>query len=202
MIYLNETVENEIVIERSKFITILTPINSLDEMSEILKQIKKQYPKATHYCTAYVFKDTQGSNDDGEPSGTAGAPILEMLNQFQVKNVFAVVVRYFGGIKLGAGGLIRAYAKSAKEALKLGKYSILKKAHLYQVKFTYDKIHDIDTFFNDYIIQKEFLEDVIYDLRFFDDESMLDKYRYLFKDIKENGTKEILVPWENINHID
>ncbi|HHY96983.1 MAG TPA: YigZ family protein, partial [Acholeplasma sp.] len=120
MIYLNETVENEIVIERSEFITILTPINSLDEMSEILKQIKKQYPKATHYCTAYVFKDTQGSNDDGEPSGTAGVPILEMLNQFQVKNVFAVVVRYFGGIKLGAGGLIRAYAKSAKEALKLG----------------------------------------------------------------------------------
>nr|WIF88677.1 YigZ family protein [Acholeplasma laidlawii] len=117
MYYLEKQIDHKIIIDKSDFIAILTPIDSILDMPEILKSIKKTYPKATHYCTAYVFENSQGSNDDGEPSGTAGVPMLEVLNKNNLHNCFAVVVRYFGGIKLGAGGLIRAYDKSISQAL-------------------------------------------------------------------------------------
>ncbi|VEU82888.1 IMPACT family protein [Acholeplasma hippikon] len=196
MFFLKNPVTNTIIIEKSEFIGVITPITSPDEIPQILKDIKKQYPKATHYCTAYVFENTQGSNDDGEPSGTAGVPILEILNAHQLKNVFACVIRYFGGIKLGAGGLIRAYARATKEALQIA--SILKQETTknYQVTFSYEKINLIDTLFKDYIVNKEFLTDVNYDLQFISGEELLKTYEYLFKKIKNQGTKEILVPWK------
>lgn len=196
MFFLENPITNTIIIEKSEFIGVITPISSMDDIPLILKDIKKKYPKATHYCTAYVFENTQGSNDDGEPSGTAGVPILEILNQHNLKNVFACVIRYFGGIKLGAGGLIRAYARATKEALEIA--SILKQETTknYQITFSYEKIHLIDTLFKDYIINKEFLTDVIYDLQFITGEELIQKHEYLFKAIKNQGTKEILVPWK------
>lgn len=202
MFYLKEQVTNTIIIEKSEFIAVITPVTSTDEFSDILKDIKKLYPKATHYCTAYSLENSQGSNDDGEPSGTAGVPILEILNKYNLKNVYAVVIRYFGGIKLGAGGLIRAYAKAAKEALKIS--TIQKKVTTinFEVSFSYDKIHTIDTIFADYIIDKSFLTDVTYQLSFIGDTSLVYKNSYLFSKIKNHGTKDILVPWHNINHID
>lgn len=110
----------EIVIKKSRFICTLKRIESEDEAKEIIQQIKKEHWKANHNCTAYVFGENQQiqrSSDDGEPSGTAGVPMLEVLKVKNLHNVLAIVTRYFGGIELGAGGLIRAYSNSVSETL-------------------------------------------------------------------------------------
>lgn len=110
----------EIIIKKSRFICQLRRISSEDEAKEIIGQIKKEHWKASHNCVAYVLGDNQNiqrSSDDGEPSGTAGIPMLEVLKVKELHNVLAVVTRYFGGTELGAGGLIRAYSNSVSEAL-------------------------------------------------------------------------------------
>ena len=111
--------ENEIVIERSRFITHVFYVETEKDAKDALSAIKKKYQDATHNCYAFVtdFGLTSRSSDDGEPSGTAGAPIMEVLKNQKLINTLVVVTRYFGGIKLGAGGLVRAYGKSASEAL-------------------------------------------------------------------------------------
>lgn len=112
--------KNETRVEKSRFICNLQKVTSEAEAQEYIKEMKKQYWDATHNCSAYVVgKDlaVQRSNDDGEPSGTAGMPMLEVLRKNGIYNVVAVVTRYFGGIKLGTGGLARAYAGSVVTAL-------------------------------------------------------------------------------------
>jgi len=107
-------------IEKSRFISQAFSISSEEEAFERISTIKKAHYKATHNVYAYVIgenKEIQKSTDDGEPSGTAGVPILEIIKKDNITNVLIVVTRYFGGIKLGAGGLIRAYAHMAKLAL-------------------------------------------------------------------------------------
>jgi len=108
--------------KRSRFIAHLWPIKSKEEGFAHFEAIKQQHPDARHHCWAYVIGDPEqalaaGFNDDGEPGGTAGKPMLNVLMQRKVGNVFAVVVRYFGGIKLGAGGLTRAYGQAVSRAL-------------------------------------------------------------------------------------
>ncbi|TLG73866.1 YigZ family protein [Culicoidibacter larvae] len=106
---------HEIVIERSRFICTMIPVTSNEEAQQELAEIKKQFWDATHNCSAYIIgcnAEIQRYSDDGEPSGTAGIPMLEVLKKNHIYNVLAVVTRYFGGIKLGAGGLVRAYSKS------------------------------------------------------------------------------------------
>ncbi|MGL4374282.1 MAG: YigZ family protein, partial [Turicibacter sp.] len=113
--------EHEIVIEKSRFICHVKRVYTDDEAMSFIKEIKKTHWNATHNCSAYVvgdFSEAQKANDDGEPSGTAGVPMLEVLRKQNLKNCVVVVTRYFGGIKLGAGGLIRAYGKSVSEAIK------------------------------------------------------------------------------------
>lgn len=112
MFYIKEKTNSEISIEKSKFIGFLVPLNTVDDLKVLLSEIKKEYPKATHYCYAYKFEGVDHSYDDKEPSGTAGRPLLEFLKAQQLDHTLAVVVRYFGGIKLGVGGLKRAYLKS------------------------------------------------------------------------------------------
>ena len=112
--------EHTIIIEKSKFITYLNRIEDEDDAKKYILRIKKMHPDATHHCTAFVCHENnilQRSNDNGEPKGTAGAPMLNVLNKYGIENTVAVVVRYFGGIKLGAGGLIRAYSTSVSQAL-------------------------------------------------------------------------------------
>ena len=108
-----------IVINKSKFICELLYINNQDEIDSKLKDIKHKYKGATHYCYAYIYDNNKRFNDDGEPGGTAGMPILNVLENNNLNHVLCVVIRYFGGIKLGAGGLVRAYTKSASEVIKL-----------------------------------------------------------------------------------
>lgn len=108
--------------KRSRFLAFIWPIASKEEGFVHFESLKREYPDARHHCWAYVIGDPEqalaaGFHDDGEPGGTAGKPMLNVLMQRKVGNVFAVVVRYFGGIKLGAGGLTRAYGQAVSRAL-------------------------------------------------------------------------------------
>lgn len=112
--------ENEIVIEKSRFIAHISRAETEEKAQEFINTIKKQHWNATHNCSAYLIGENdqiQKANDDGEPSGTAGVPILEVLKKKHLKDTVVVITRYFGGIKLGAGGLIRAYGKSTSEGI-------------------------------------------------------------------------------------
>jgi uncharacterized YigZ family protein len=115
-----ETGQHEIVIDKSRFIAHISRATTEEEAINFIQKIKKEHNSATHNCSAYLIGETdniQKANDDGEPSGTAGVPMLEVLKKRELKDTVAVVTRYFGGIKLGAGGLIRAYGKSVSEGL-------------------------------------------------------------------------------------
>ncbi|MFY0761524.1 YigZ family protein [Metabacillus dongyingensis] len=112
--------EHEISIQKSRFICYINRAATEEEAQAFIQQIKKKHWDATHNCSAYLIGEhdlIQKANDDGEPSGTAGVPILEVLKKRHLKDTVAVVTRYFGGIKLGTGGLIRAYGSSTSEAL-------------------------------------------------------------------------------------
>lgn len=106
-----------IVIEKSRFICYMKHIYSESEYKEYLSLIKKKHYDATHVCSAMIIDNIKRSSDDGEPSGTAGVPILNVLEKNNLNHTCALVVRYFGGIKLGAGGLIRAYTSSVVETI-------------------------------------------------------------------------------------
>ncbi|MCA0991611.1 YigZ family protein [Pseudalkalibacillus hwajinpoensis] len=112
--------ENEIVIQKSRFIAHVKRTPTEEEAQAFIQSIKKRHASATHNCSAYLIGEQdliQKANDDGEPSGTAGVPMLEVLKKRKLKDTTVVVTRYFGGIKLGAGGLIRAYGQSVSEGL-------------------------------------------------------------------------------------
>lgn len=119
MYVINKDIENEIVIKKSRFITKLIYIDDVNNVNNIINNLKKEYKKCTHIAYAYIINGKEKAFDDGEPSGTAGKPILNVLQKKKVTNVLAIVIRYFGGVKLGAGGLVRAYTNSISEAFKL-----------------------------------------------------------------------------------
>lgn len=168
MYRLKEESTHTLEIEKSKFITYLKRVFSEQEAKEYLMKIQKLHPNATHHCYAFIIgehDEIQRSNDNGEPSGTAGVPMLESLKKNHMQDIIAITVRYFGGIKLGAGGLIRAYSKSVSLALQ---NSILTQKILtkkYTLTFSYDLIGKLDYFFRTYdiaIIDKNYDSDVTY----------------------------------------
>lgn len=127
----------EIIIEKSRFICTLKKVDSEEEAQEFIKAMKKQYWDATHNCSAYIVDAlAQRSSDDGEPSGTAGIPMLEVLKKNELVGTAAVVTRYFGGIKLGAGGLVRAYSGSIAGAIK--ECGLAERVLMTNYSFTYD----------------------------------------------------------------
>lgn len=107
----------EFEIERSRFIATAVRVDSADDVKDTLIKIRKEFSDATHNCYAYMIGNEQKASDDGEPQGTAGVPILEAIKRSGLDKVLIVVTRYFGGIKLGAAGLLSAYMKSATDAL-------------------------------------------------------------------------------------
>ena len=130
----------------SKFMAYATPLSIETDFSTFLERIKKEHPKARHYCYAWrlgMDKNLFRANDDGEPSGTAGRPILGQIDSFQLTNVGIVVVRYFGGTLLGTSGLIQAYKESSADALRQGEI-VEKTIHdIIDVRFGYDKMSDV-----------------------------------------------------------
>jgi uncharacterized YigZ family protein len=114
-------VDREIEINKSRFIAWLRPVNSREQGLSVLAQARARYPDATHHCHAWLIGSPSSGdgamNDDGEPSGTAGKPIFNVIQHKGVGDVMVVVIRYFGGVKLGAGGLVRAYSSAAQAVL-------------------------------------------------------------------------------------
>ena len=115
---LTAAVEIELEIRKSRFIGIVMPVDNRDAALRQLEQLRTQHRAATHVCWALMAGGQSGMSDDGEPSGTAGRPMLEVLRHHELDGVLAAVVRYYGGIKLGAGGLVRAYTDAIATALK------------------------------------------------------------------------------------
>lgn len=174
---IKENIDNEIVIKNSRFICYMIKITS-DDINSIINEIKEKHPKATHYCYAFIYDDIKRSSDDNEPSGTAGQPILNVLEKEELNHVLAVVVRYFGGIKLGAGGLIRAYTKSVTETLKISEFVELIKGYKIRLRFNYTEGKNINYILKDSrITNKEYHDDIHYEC--YIDERLLkylDKY--------------------------
>ena len=154
----------EIVIEKSRFICTLKKVHSEAEAQEFIKTIKKEFWDATHNCSAYIVDEmAQRSSDDGKPSGTAGLPMLEVLRKNKLTNTAAVVTRYFGGIKLGAGGLVRAYTNSVAEAVKAT--GIAQKVLVSKFSFIYD-LNEVGKILNILYQQQLFeIADVEYGLK-------------------------------------
>lgn len=181
---ITENATNEIVIKNSRFIAYLYKVNSLEEISSILDNIRKEHKEATHVVYAYKVDEFEKYSDDGEPGGTAGAPVMDVLKKNDLTNVLAIVVRYFGGIKLGAGGLVRAYSKSTSEALKETVLEELVHYNFYELSTNYDNLKLLNTITKDLdIISKDFKDEIIYKIRIQQDKDNIEE---LFKntDIK------------------
>lgn len=164
---LKEEFSHTIIIEKSEFICYLGRAFTEIEAREFIQKIRKEHRDATHCCTAFVLgerNEIMRSNDDGEPTGTAGSPMLDALCKSGLTNCCACVVRYFGGIKLGAGGLIRAYSKSVSEAIHLAPKVETVLMNRYTCTFSYDWVNKLDFFMKDNcdILDKTYDVDVTY----------------------------------------
>jgi uncharacterized YigZ family protein len=156
--------KTKLIVKKSEFIAILLRVENEDEVKEHIKAIRKEHPKARHICHAVIIHNDQiveRSNDDGEPAGTAGLPILEVLRKRNLENVLAVVVRYFGGILLGSGGLIRAYSQSIAECIDNAELNevkeMLQSTIRFPIRFTDPLLSHLKV---TTILSKEFGEDV------------------------------------------
>ena len=162
---IKDTVENTIVIQKSEFITRLFRVNNIDEVNEILQKIKKMHYDAKHNCYAYILGDNseiQKASDDGEPQKTAGFPMLDVLKKNNLTNILAITTRYFGGILLGSGGLIRAYSSSVSEALKKASFCEMKLQAKLALTISYTAYNTIRKVFNYInIVDTSFQSDII-----------------------------------------
>lgn len=159
--------KHEIIIEKSHFICHIKRIKTESEAQTFIQTIKKEHRDATHNCSAYIIGENdqfQKAHDDGEPSGTAGVPMLEVLKKKALKNVVVVVTRYFGGTKLGAGGLVRAYGGAVSEAIQTIGIVECKLATIIECSFAYPLLGKIENALeqkNYQIVHKEFTEKVV-----------------------------------------
>lgn len=192
---INCNTSHTIILKKSEFITELYRVFSIDEFNTILKDAKKRHPKATHICTAYRIQQLEKSNDDGEPSGTAGLPMLEVLRKQNIVDVCALVIRYYGGIHLGAGGLTRAYSGSVSQALENVRLNpiIDMLDTLIEFPITYtdiilNRLKDVE------ILSKSFTDNVQLTIRSINDDYLLD--------LKEITRGQLIVLSQTINEVE
>ena len=177
-----KAVESEINVKKSQFICHLFPTKTKKESKEIILKVNEQYNDATHNCTAYIVSDGEGFDDDGEPGGTAGKPMINVLRKNDLHNVTAIVTRYFGGIKLGAGGLVRAYSKSVLEAINEAEILEVERYDVYTLIFEYSDIKLVDGEVRNNNLEvtgKDYSDKVTYDVvskDFRDIEKIFEKY--------------------------
>lgn len=173
----------------SKFLAFAYPVTSEDEFKEYLNQLKKDYHDARHYC--YAFKLGLSENeyrysDDGEPNNSAGAPIFGQIQSFELTNIVIIVVRYFGGTKLGVGGLVTAYKEAAKEAL--SNAQIIKKTvdNYYEIIFGYEIMSDVMNFIKQHQLEiiKQTLEEkatIQFKVRKSEADSIIEQFNLIIK---------------------
>ena len=140
--------ENLIEIKKSKFTGYTYFCENVESATQILKNLKVLHKKATHVCYAYVINSNEKASDDGEPQGTAGVPILDVIKKQKLNNVLVVVVRYFGGVKLGAGGLVRAYSETASSTIELSQSAEIVNATDYRLIVNYGEESTINAIKN------------------------------------------------------
>jgi len=163
---IQKPIEYEQIINKSKFIAIIKPVHNKNQINTILENVKQQYKNATHYCYAYIIDGQEKCSDDKEPSKTAGMPILNVLQNQHLNHIICIIVRYFGGIKLGSGGLVRAYSSTTSLALLTATIIPLEKNDIINITFTYTNIKQIDYLLKDYeIINKQYHENIQYQFR-------------------------------------
>ena len=158
--YPKNPIRASLTIEKSEFICYLFECHDVEEYKEYLNAVKKKHYDATHHCSAFIAPNIKRSSDDGEPAGTAGVPILNTLEKRGLDNTLAIVVRYFGGIKLGAGGLIRAYGNATSNALDQAELVEDVEINEYQLTLPYDLANKIDYFLR----SQTDIEDTNYDI--------------------------------------
>lgn len=181
----------EVIIKNSKFISLIFRVYDKDSVKDTINKVKFEYPNATHYCYGYVIDSDVRANDDNEPSGTAGIPILNQITNNNLNYTLIIVVRYFGGIKLGAGPLTRVYAKVAREVISLDNIVELEKGYDIDIVFDYSDIKDIDYILgNSRIVSKSFDEFITYNV--YVNKSIFDK----LSKYKVNINKEIYIEKE------
>lgn len=184
MVIKNNT-KNEIIINKSKFITYLYKVNNKQEFLDILNNLQKEYRDATHICYAYIINSEIKFSDDKEPSGSAGLPIYEVLKKNNLNFIACFVIRYFGGIKLGGSGLIRAYSNSVSLCLK--ETEIIEYKEKIKISFTipYSKNNVIENIIDkEDIIEKKFDDLIYYTVSITNDKlEKLDEYKidYIIK---------------------
>lgn len=204
---IKENLNEEIVEKKSKFIADLIYVQSVEEAEEHINRIKKKYFDAKHHCFAYSIMTNDGiinrASDDGEPSGTAGAPILNIINKNELINVLVVVTRYFGGILLGTGGLVRAYSESTLKAINSAQFVIEERGYEVQLEINYSDFEKLSYYCkknNINIINSEYGEKIICNIELNDaeKEKLLNNIEELnfkienYKIIKEKNIKKNL----------
>lgn len=167
MFTIKENVQDELIINKSKFLTYVYKINSVECVMNNLNNLKKIHKDASHYCYAYSLKNIKKASDDGEPLHTAGLPILNVIENKKLDNVLVVVVRYFGGIKLGAGGLVRAYTNATSNALIKAEITPIKEIKKVRITFDYNNVNNVNYLLKDNkITYKEYDDNVIYEFEY------------------------------------
>lgn len=162
MLCIDDVYTHTIMIQKSKFICRLVPIHDLNLVSVFLEDIKIEYPGATHYCYAYIYNGYKRCSDDGEPSGTAGMPILNILEKKELDHVLCVVVRYFGGIKLGAGGLVRAYANSVLETIEHSVIQDMIEGYVLRISYPYQDTKMVEYLLKNYSVYDKVYGDMVF----------------------------------------
>ncbi len=200
---IQDSYENTIIIQKSEFICRLYRVESVEMVDSILEAVRKKHYDATHNCYAYIIGDNQEiqkCSDDGEPSKTAGAPMMDVLKKNNMTNILAIVTRYFGGILLGAGGLVRAYSSSVSECLKKASLFDIKMQTKFQLTTSYagyNSILKVIPYIN--IESQSFTQDVIIlascDVDMYDKlESDLYKYKISALALSKIGDFPIEIP--------
>ncbi len=202
MKYIENTYTNEIVILKSRFITSIYKVTSVDDVNQILASTRKKYYDASHNCYAYIIGDKmeiQKCSDDGEPQKTAGFPMLDVLKKNEITNVLCIVTRYFGGTLLGAGGLVRAYSESVSSVLSISKIFEKKELIKLIIKLDYSSYNTLIANKSFIVLDTSYAQDITLSIAVFKDS--LDKTIDLINNISKgkaiiinDGIHQIMSP--------
>ena len=191
-----ERSEAIVVRDRSQFIGVLIHVTSLESIKQYLEAVRKEYPKAKHYCYAYILNDKKKCSDDGEPAKTAGRPLLELLEKKEMNEVLLVVVRYFGGVLLGAGRLMSTYLETGVETIAKADLLQIENRYVYRCRMSYkdfDEFKRLSNKFDISIVNTSYDEMVSIEILTKDDivETILNYFPHMT--IEVDGIKRIYV---------